>query len=292
MLELDKNTPVAIALGFFDSVHLGHQKVLNAARDYAKSHGISTAVATFTNNAYKQFNTNSKLVFTYAERLTVLKDFADYIVPMRFDSKFKELHAKQFLLNGISRYNIKAIVCGYDYTFGAGAKGDIGLLKQFGAENGIDVIVIDKTDVDGERVSSTFIKNLLNNGDIEKANKMLGFKFFIDAKVVSGRGAGRMFDIPTANLKFSNDKIVVKGGVYATSCIIDGVRYRSATNVGGRPTFGLSKQVVETMIRDFNDNIYDKTIRVEFLARLRDEVKFETPALLSKQVHKDINHNY
>lgn len=282
---------VCLALGYFDSVHLGHRNLIGVAREYAQSHGIGCAVATFSNNAYKLFNFDGKQVYTYAERCELLDGLCDYLLPMRFDARLKNYGAEQFLDLLTSRHNIKAFVCGYDYLFGAGAKGDSALLKEYCDKRGIDCIVVPKYEVDGERVSTTVVKDLLANGNIEKTNAFLGAPFMLRGRVVRGRGAGHMFDIPTANVKFSSGKMLPKIGVYGTTCIVDGKAYDSATNIGARPTFGLTKAVVETMIKDFNDNIYDKEITLFFYKRLRDIVKFDTPAELSRQVHKDIEWN-
>lgn len=289
MKELTSEKEVCLALGYFDSVHLGHRRLIETAREYAASKGIASAVATFTNNAYKVFNRDEKVVYTYAERIGLLDGLCDYILPMRFDKKLKECPAEHFLDVLTTKYKVRAIVCGYDYLFGAGAKGDAELLKSYCDGHGLDCIIVDKFEYDGVRVSTSEVKHLLANGDIERANTFLGEPFMMSGKVVAGRGAGRMFDIPTANLKISVDKLIPKRGVYGTECVIDGKTYCGATNVGGRPTFDLSKIAIETMIRDFSDNIYDKEIKLYFYRYLRPVTKFDTPKELSEQVHKDIH---
>lgn len=289
MEELTTEQQVCLALGYFDSVHIGHRSIVATANEYAKKNGLTSAVATFTNNAYKLFNRDEKCVYTYPERLDLLDGLCDCVLPMRFDARMKNSSAEAFLQGLFSHYKIKAVVCGYDYLFGAGAKGDAEFLKKFCAERGVECIVLDKIELDGTRVSTTEIKGLLAAGDVENAEKHLGAPFMLTGKIVHGRGAGRMFNIPTANIKVPVDKLLPKYGVYGTECVIDGVRYVGATNVGGRPTFGLSKAVVETMIKDFDDNIYDKTVKVYFRKYLRPVRKFDTPVQLSRQVHDDIN---
>ncbi len=288
MLELTEEIEVCLALGYFDSVHLGHRKLIETANNYAKSHGLSCAVVTFSNNAYKIFNRTGKNVYTYTERCGILDGMCDYVLPIRFDTQLKNCPAEKFLDDLFSKYKVKAVVCGYDYLFGAGAKGDSELLKAYCAAHGVDCTVMDKFEIGGNRVSTSEIKELLARGDIEAANSYLGEPFFLTGKVVHGRGAGRMFDIPTANMKLPIDKLVPKTGVYGSTVDIDGKTYVGATNIGGRPTFELSKIVVETMIADFSDTVYDKTITVRLHKYLRPTVKFETPSELSKQVHADI----
>ena len=288
MRELTSENEVCLALGYFDSVHLGHRKLIETARAYAAEHGLDCAVATFINNAYKVFNRTGKTVYTYAERCDILSDMCDCVLPMRFDAHLKNCPAEKFLDEIFSRYNIKAAVCGYDYSFGAGAKGDSELLKRYCAARGVDCIVVDKIEIGGTRVSTSEIKEMLAVGSIEIANAYLGAPFFLRGKVIHGRGAGRMFDIPTANLKLPIDKLVPKSGVYGSTVVVDGKTYTGATNIGGRPTFELSKLAVETMIKDFSDTIYDKEMTVYLHKYLRPVTRFDTPAELSKQVHADI----
>lgn len=277
-----------IALGYFDSVHLGHRKLIDVARAKAKELGAVCAVTTFFNNAYKMFNADDKQVYTYSERCELLGKLCDAIVPMRFDTRLKNCSARTFLDIFTSRHNVAAFVCGYDYTFGAGAKGDRSFLREYCDSKGIELIVVDKYEVDGERISTTAVKSLLIAGDVEKAGVFLGEPFMLCGRVMHGRGAGRMFDIPTANLKFPSSKLLPKSGVYGASCVIGANEFWGAVNVGGRPTFGLSKSVVEVMLDNFNDNIYEKDIKIVFRKYLRPTSKFDTPSQLSKQVHNDI----
>lgn len=288
MKELTAETEVCLALGYFDSVHLGHRKLLTAAKEYAESHGVACAVATFCNNAYKLFNRDGKQVYTYAERLELFDGLCEYVLPMRFDSRFKERTAADFLKSLFSHYKIKAVVCGYDYLFGAGAKGDAEFLKQYCDGIGKDCVIVDKFELNGTRVSTSLVKHLLATGKIEQANEYLGAPYSLSGKVVHGRGAGRMFDIPTANIKVSSAKLLPRTGVYGSTCVIDGKTYYGATNIGARPTFGLSANAVEIMLDGFNDSIYDKDIKIFLHKYLRPVTKFETPSELSKQVHKDV----
>lgn len=288
MLELVKDVPVCLALGYFDSVHLGHRSLIEKANNYAKSHGISTAVATFSNNAYKLFNKDGKSIYTYSERCNLLDGICDYVLPMRFDTALKNTDAKSFLDNLFLNYDIKSVVCGYDYLFGARAEGDVEFLKKYCSERNVKCLICDKFEFSGVRVSTSEIKDLLLQGKIETANAYLGEPFMLTGKVVHGRGAGRMFDIPTANVKLSADKFLPKEGVYGATCVVDDKKYRGAVNIGPRPTFDLSKTTVEIMIKDFNDDVYDKNITIYLHRFLRDVKKFETPVELSKQVHVDI----
>lgn len=291
MKELTSDVEICLALGYFDSVHLGHRKLLGEAKRYAEERGIACAAATFCNNAYRLFNPEDKQVYTYTERLGLFEGLCEYVLPLRFDSRFKSKTAEEFLDGLFSHFKIAAVVCGYDYLFGAGAKGDSELLRSYCKSRGADCIVVEKFEVDGTRVSTSLIKKLLADGEVEQANRFLGAPFSISGKVIHGRGAGRMFDIPTANIKVSSAKMLPRSGVYGSACVIDGREYIGATNIGARPTFGLTAKAVETMLLGYNDSAYDKTIEIILHKYLRPVTRFETPAELSKQVHKDIRWN-
>ncbi len=288
MKELTPETEVCLALGYFDSMHLGHRRIIEEMRGFAAEHGLESCVATFSNNAYKLFNREEKAVYTYAERCALLDGLCDHVLPIKFDKRLKDTPAEQFLDGVFSEYRIKAVVCGYDHLFGAGAKGDAELLKAYCAAHGVPCKIIDKFELDGTRVSTTLVKELLAAGNIAEANKFLGTPFFATGKVVHGRGAGRMFDIPTANLKIPTDKLLPASGVYGVHCIVGDRTYNGAANIGARPTFGLTKTETEVMIDGFSDNIYDESITLEFIKYIRPVKRFDTPALLSKQVHEDI----
>lgn len=288
MKELTPETEACLALGYFDSMHLGHRRIIEEMCGFAAELGLASCVATFSNNAYKLFNREEKAVYTYAERCTLLEGTCDCVLPIKFDKRLKETPAEKFLDEVFSAYSVKAVVCGYDHLFGAGAKGDAELLKAYCAAHGVPCRIIGKFELDGTRVSTTLVKELLAAGKVEDANRYLGTPFFATGKVVHGRGAGRMFDIPTANLKLPADKLLPATGVYGVECVVGDRTYKGAANVGARPTFGLSKAETEVMIDDFSDNIYDESITLRFIKYLRPVKRFDTPALLSKQVHEDI----
>lgn len=277
------------ALGFFDSVHMGHRKILSEAKSYASAHGLKSAVFTFSNNAYRQFNPQSKLIYTYDERLELFENLGlDYVMPFNFDREFKAMEPEAFLEMLDSRFRVKCFVCGYDYLFGAGGRGDTEMLRAFCAERGLELIVIDKIELGKERVSSTLVKTLLGAGEIERANALLTQPFFMRGRVVKGRGVGHLFDFPTANLSFPSDKLIVRPGVYGTRTLARGTSFLSVTNVGAKPTFDLAQLSVETMIDGFSGDLYGESIRVDFYRYLRDIKRFDSPEALSKQIHKDL----
>ncbi len=285
--------PVVLGMGFFDCVHMGHRKLLETVENEAIRQNVKSAVITFSNNPYKIFNYESKLIYTYEERSELFKETGiDFCIPFKFDAYFKE-RSKEDFLNGIfSHLNVKSIVCGYDYLFGAGGAGDTDFLKEKAALKGVEVKIIEPVLCEGERVSSTLIKKCLEEGDIKKANLLLTKPYFMNGEVVRGRGEGRKNASPTINLSFSKEKMLIRHGVYATLTTIDGVKKRSVTNVGAKPTYGEPSVTVETLIDNENRELYGKKVKIEFMKYLREIKKFDSPTELAAQIRRDLQEKY
>lgn len=293
MYEIDFQTvtdrPVYMALGFFDSVHYGHRKIINRVRELAAAGGVASCVFTFSNNAYKQFNPLSKLIYIYPERAYIMSGLGiDYLFSCPFDKTFKDTDRREFLDMLTGALDVRGFVCGYDYLFGAGGYGDTAYLAEYCDAKGIRLEVVPEIMLDGVRVSSTGIKELLNAGDIERANLMLGDPYMFRAKVVKGRGEGRVFGYPTVNLYISHAKHIIKYGVYKTETEIDGKKYRSVTNIGVKPTFNDSSVSVESFLEGYRGDAYDKIATVRFLQYLRGIEKFDSPEALGEQIRQDI----
>lgn len=282
------NIPVCIALGFFDCVHVAHRKIINSMINYAKSNHMSSAVFTFKDQGISSFK--NKLIYTYFERLSVLEKMGvEYVVPFVFDENSKKMKWIDFLSTLFSKINVKAVFCGYDYTFGYKGEGNVELLKEYCSKIGVEVFVFQPIrNSKNEIISSSYIKGLLNDGNIEEVNNLLGDNYFIESKIIKGRGQGHIFGIPTANNEVLTDKILPKPGVYATMTCVNGKTYNSVTNVGIKPTFSDNSISVETLIDGFNGDLYDKTLKVEFIKYLRNITKFDSPAQLNEQIKKDL----
>ncbi len=280
-----------LGMGFFDSVHIGHRALIERVKDIARRLNAKSAVITFSNNPYKLFNSDAKLIYTYKERCSLFEELdVDYVIPFRFDRFFKRKTKDEFLSELFDRFNIAGIVCGYDYMFGSGGNGDAEYLKKICSEKNISVDVIDPVLHNGERVSSTLIKETLLAGNIKKANELLTVPYFMSGEIVHGRGVGRLYGFPTANLKFSGNKMLIKSGVYATKAIYDGTERKSVTNVGTKPTFGEPFLSVETLIKDEKADLYGKQIKLEFVDFLRDIKKFSSPQELADRILKDLEY--
>ncbi len=284
----NKDTPVIIAFGYFDSVHFAHRKIIEEVRRQAVDNTFS-AVLTFKTNAYIELKSNFNQVYTFSERLSILDDLnVNYCVAIPFNSETKNLSGEEFLRRVRSMINVKGIVCGYDFRYGKDRSCGIAELDNYCNLNGIKLTVVQPILLNGERVSTTAIRELLILGKVQEANELLGDNFFIDGKVIHGRGDGHKFGIPTANLSCDENKIKIKRGVYATKIVIGQKEYSAVTNVGEKPTVNDYSYSIETLIKDFSGDIYDERARVKFVKYLRDTVKFNSVDELRNQVQKDL----
>ncbi len=282
--------PICLALGFFDSVHIGHRTIIENMKKQALASRCKSAVFTFSNNIYKVFDANEKQVYTYEERKRVFDSLGiDFVVKAEFDETFKKISAKDFLCKLLDNSYVKHLFCGYDYKFGNNGVGNVEFLKNICLSRGIDVSVTQQVDYSGKRVSTTLIKSLLQQGNIVDANTLLVDKYFIEGEVVHGRNVGHIFGIPTANIIFSEDKLLPSCGVFATYASVRGKRFKAVTNIGGKPTFGDNRLSVETMIEGLNEDIYGERLVLEFVEKIRNIKKFAEPKELSEQIHKDMN---
>ena len=285
----DKKKGAVIALGFFDSVHLGHVKVIKSARDYADKQASELVVFTFDGNL-KSFITGSreKNVCTFSERKKLIMDIgADEIRFAPVTKEFLSQDKRAFLdwLNG--EYNVICYVSGRDYRFGKGGQGTVKDIEEYAKSHGQEQIIVDLLTYGDQKISTSRIKELLASGDIEMANLLLGRNFSVSGKVYSDRGVGESLGYPTLNLKADDDKIELKSGVYSGRVEIDNKEYKAIINNGGRPTFDLYNKVIEAHLLDFNGNLYEKIVTVKFNRYLRDTVKFKDSKSLIRQLKMD-----
>lgn len=286
MTEKSQNG-ICLALGFFDCMHLGHRATIAAAREYARARALETVVFTFTTSP-KIFG-DGKSVYTFSERSRIYAECgADRLISVDFDRKTRDTSPAVFLDGLFEKENIKAVFCGEDYRFGAGGAGDTALLKAYCEKKGATLEVLATVKRDGEKVSSTRVRELLENGNIGKANELLGEPYRITSEVVAGRGEGRKFGFPTANVRLYADKIYPADGVYATRVKIGDELYFGATNVGKKPTFGDESISIETFVDEYSGDLYGKTITLFFVGRLRAIEKFSSPEELAKKIMADV----
>ena len=286
---LDKQKTV-IALGCFDSVHLGHQKVIKTAKQYDDENGLTLTVFTFSGNLKAIINkTEEKNVYLPFERETLLKNLgADNIYFAPITKEFLSTDRKVFLDELNKKYDISCYVSGVDFTFGAFGKGDAQYLTDYAKSHNQKHIVVETLNMFNQKISTTLIKEHLNNGEIDKANALLGRPFSVSGKVVKDRQVGKKLGFPTANIKLENDKICVKDGVYVGKTKVDGKEYLSIVNCGNRPTFNVDERVIESHLIGFDGDIYGKQIKIYFFEYLRDIKKFESQNKLIEQLSIDI----
>lgn len=282
-------TPCAIALGFFDGVHLGHRKVIEAAVGYAEKNRIKSAVFTFEDLKGSSKKSAAGALYSKEMRIELFKRMgADYVIMPDF-SDFCSLSPSEFVGLLKEKYCAAALFCGEDYRFGKGAEGNVETLKELCKQNGIEVFVQSKLSLEGGDISSSRIKEALLNGNVSLACRLLGRPYSFMAKVVSGEHIGSKRLYPTINQPFSQNSAKIKNGVYASRAIVDGKRYKAVTNIGICPTVkSIDEAVAETYILDKNLELYGKCVEVELVEFLRDEKKFESVESLKKQISSDI----
>ena len=273
-----------LCLGYFDAIHKGHRSIIEIAKSTAKSENLKVALMLFTGG-----KNGEKDLFTLDERLFLLeREGVDIVIVQQLDATFMSKSKVEFLDDIFAFTNAKAIVTGKDFKFGKKAQGDVEFLKEYCKIKKVKVLTAqDVLDENGAKISTQSIKNLIKNGEVEIANKYLDGKYFILGKIVKGKGLGEKIGFPTANVLASDNKAVIKWGVYLTSTEIGGKEYKCITNVGSQPTFDGESEVIESYIDGFSGNLYGKTLKFYFEKRIRDIVKFQSIKELILQLEKD-----
>lgn len=282
--------PCSVSIGTFDGVHLGHMAVLEVMMDNAKKYGYKTLVYTFTNNPASFFSGRSRLIMDEKEKIALFESLGiDYLAILPFDRQQVDLSADAFVEEIlVRRIHAKYISVGHDFRFGHGASSHAHDLKEMGKRYGFDVHIMEPVLHHGKRISSTDIRELLSRGEMEEVAKMLGRHYFMEHRVTSGMAIGRKMGIPTINF-LVNPELVLKKGVYFTTCEWKGRVIPSITNVGFKPTVSEEHQpVVETHLLDFDDSLYGERVKVNFWKWHREERKFESLEELKTQIVKDI----
>ncbi|MBE6915739.1 MAG: bifunctional riboflavin kinase/FAD synthetase [Ruminococcaceae bacterium] len=281
-----------IALGLFDGVHLGHGALLSRARERALALGATSAALTFsTPPAQVVTGKPVALINTPSERTQLIQTLyqIEEVLMLPFDASFASRTWDAFLTFLSETYHACHIVAGFDFRFGAGGMGDAARLRTFCASHGIGCDILDPVTLDGIKVSSTHIRTLIRNGEMEEAARFLGHPHFMMQSVSEGQGLGHTLNAPTMNHTPDPAVVLPPFGVYATRVYIDGAPFLGATNIGVRPSVSDENKItVETHLLDFSGDLYGKKLPLEFLAKIRDERKFPSKDALSAQIHLDI----
>jgi phosphoribosyl 1,2-cyclic phosphate phosphodiesterase len=282
-----------IAIGTFDGIHLGHQKVLEFAITLAKETGAVATALTFEPPPMKVLRPESAppRISTNQQRMDWFGAIGmETAVVLPFTKELAALTAEDFVREILVRHlQVRAVVVGHNFRFGNRQAGDVKVLRDMGMKWGFEVVVHQPVILDEEVVSSTLIRKLVSEGDVRHAARLLGRPFELTGEVVSGTGMGRKFTFPTLNLKPEQELLPARG-VYITRTVLEGEAssHRSVTNIGVRPTFNGSSLGVETHLLDYSGNFTPKRIEVRFWKRLRAEKKFSGPEELKEQIGKDI----
>lgn len=282
----------AVALGNFDGVHRGHCDLILGMIKDANESNLKSSLLVFDNHTKTVLTGEAPKTITSTEqKFQIFEDLGvQLIYRMKFDREIMKLHPEEFVKDIlIDKLNVKSVVVGFDYRFGHKASGNAELLKELGEKYNFNVIIVEPIYIDNELVSSTRIRNLLQEGNIIEANKLLGRNYSIRGKVVGGKKLGNTLGFPTANIEPIENFVIPKHGVYNTNTLVNNKSYLSATSVGKNPTFKDDGLKIESHIIDFNEDIYGETIDLEFIQYLREEMKFQNLDELKKKVQEDIS---
>ena len=290
--DYNSTKPSVITIGTFDGVHIGHKKIINQLTSISsKNNLISILLSFFPHPKMVLQNDNElKLINTIQEKESLLNSLnLDYLIIKEFTKEFSRLSALEFVRDIlVNKLNAKHIIIGYDHHFGRNRTANIEQLKEFGELYDFKVTEILAQDIDDIAISSTKIRKSLINGEIRLANKFLGYNFFFSGNVVHGNNIGKTISFPTANIKIDAPyKLVPKNGVYIVKTIIDNQITFGMMNIGYNPTFNGKQKSIEIHFMNFNKNIYDKTLTIEMILRIRNEIKFNSVDDLKKQLEQD-----
>jgi riboflavin kinase/FMN adenylyltransferase len=286
-----------VTLGNFDGVHLGHQKIFQRVKEEAsKSHGEGVVI-TFEPHPLKVLAPEKflPLLTPYRKKMMLIeKSGMDTVLCIEFSLVFSEMTPLEFIKNIlVEKIKVKKVIIGYNYHFGKGQKGDAHTLWEAGKGFNFEVEVVEPLKIGPTIVSSSKIRNLIQKGEIEEASALLGRDYPIIGKVIEGAKRGQTLGFPTANLEIS-DELYPKAGVYAVEVEWHQQRFNGLANVGWNPTFHFEKMgegkpiSFEVYMLDFNQDVYGEEIQVGFRRRIRDEIRFDSPAQLIQQIQKDI----
>ena len=292
---MSANTQIksVIALGFFDGVHRGHAELIKTAKQRAKELNAEAAVLSFDVSPEAVITGHSvPLIGSINTRADLVRRYfgVDNVIIYHFDKKTMEMPWQDFIDSLIEKYSAAHLVIGHDFHCGYKGQGNPQRIFEYCAKIGIGCDVIPKFTLDGITVSSTYIRELIASGDIDRANYFMGHPFVFAGTVRDGRKVGRKLGTPTINLDGDDESLVLPArGVYATKVLLDGGEKPAVTNIGVRPTFGENEKLtVETYILDYDGDLYGKYIRIEFFKFLRGEKKFESTEELSAQIARDV----
>jgi len=281
-----------LTIGTFDGVHIGHQKIIERLNQVKSQDFERSMILTFYPHPRMVLDQSNdiKMLTTMEEKTYLLEKFGlDDLIIEPFTKEFSRLSALDFVRNIlVSQLNIKKLVIGYDHHFGKNREGNFEQLSEYGELYDFQVEEISAQEIESVSVSSTKIRKAIENGDMEKANKYLGYNYLLTGEIITGQGIGRKINFPTVNLHIAEDyKLIPHKGVYIVRANFNEKSIFGIMNIGFRPTVGGKGQTIEIHLLDFKEDLYGSNMQIEVLKRLRDEKKFESIQELAEQISKD-----
>jgi riboflavin kinase/FMN adenylyltransferase len=284
-------TETLLTIGVFDGVHIGHQHLLNYLINKARDNGWLSGVITFKFHPQTVISPGSKLVWLddLDTRIGLMRILGiDRIIAITFTDEVRRFDAREFAQLLKDNLKMCGLVIGPDFAFGKDRRGDAAQLRALGQEMGFSIDIVSPVIIDNEVVSSSAIRQALNDGDMKKAERFLGRVFSLSGQIVPGDQRGRVLGFPTVNLDVSPEQATPGNGVYATFSDINGESMPSVTNIGIRPTFGGGKRQIETYVIDYEQQIREQNLKLDFIDKLRDERHFDSVEDLQVQIREDI----
>ncbi len=280
-----------LTIGVFDGVHEGHRYLIERLIHQAQERDLLSGVVTFHPHPQSVLNPQNQLPYLMSldDRVEEIRHLGvDLIALLSFTPQVAKLSARQFVTLLRKYLKMRGLVIGDDFALGRGHQGNAEKLAALGKEMRFFVHIVSPFTIDGETVSSTLVRQILTQGNMEKARKLMRHPFSVSGKVITGDKRGRALEFPTANLDIGSQQVLPGNGVYASIAYADGEQFASATNIGIRPTFGQGQKTVETYLIDYHSELYGKELKVEFIRKIRDEQRFASPQELKSQVEKDV----
>ena len=284
--------PLIATIGNFDGLHLGHKEIIKKMKSIGAKDNLKTLVIFTEPHAAEYFSkiNNSSpppRIIPWRDKLRLISENGiDFCMLLRFDESLKSMTPEQFTEKILEELQIKSLTIGDDFKFGKDRKGDYQFLKNWGESMSIENDKTDPIKVNDQRVSSTRIREQLSKGNFEQAERMLGYKYRITGQIISGKKIGRRIDTPTANIEIDNQEFCLNG-VYLCKTKLNDEIFFSIVNFGPKPTFDDYNQSLEAHLLDFEGNLYNQSVCVEFLCKIRDQIKFASIDELKAQINKD-----
>lgn len=282
-----------LTIGVFDGVHRGHQQIIHKLVQQAHAHGQPAVVLTFAPHpATVLGGRDIKCLTTPEERADLLMAMGvDHVITQRFTRDLSTASAKEYMTQLKQSLGLEHLLIGYDFALGRGREGNASRLSEIGNELGYTVEIINALSDESGVISSTEIRKLVSTGNVAEAAKLLGHPYALSGEVIRGAGRGRTINFPTANVDYVQQKVAPSNGIYACWAYLGTEKFMAATNIGFNPTFTPDRQTpsLEAYLLDFDRDIYGQNLKLEFVTRIRDELKFDSVEALIEKIHDDVD---